>query len=240
MFFAGHAGHEEVPDQQSNVLKEQEHLFNLEGQIQHKLDLINNHIDKDSKLHLIGHSIGSWLILELLQKNKSMISRVSSANLLFPTIQKMAKSRNGQFLNNVIRRVHVFIMMLFNLVNIIPDLFKNSILSYYLKWHSLPLTYSGRMLKFCSPKVVEKVLFLAYDEMDNVRSLNSEILEIIKGKTNVLYSPTDGWAPVNYMDDLRQFEPQLKMKEVNVEHAFVLKSSSEIAEMVSDFIKEKM
>lgn len=222
------------------MLKGQEHLFNLEGQIQHKLDLINNHIDKNSKLHLIGHSIGSWLILELLQKNKSMISRVSSVNLLFPTLQKMAKSRNGKFLNNVIRRLHVFIMMLFTLVNFIPDLIKNSIIGYYLNWHSLPPFYSERMLKFCSPKVGEKVLFLAYDEMDNVRSLNNEILEIIKGMTNVLYSPTDGWAPLNYMDDLRQFEPQIKMKEVNIEHAFVLKSSSKVATMVSDFIREKM
>lgn len=240
LIFAGHAGHEEVPDQHSNILKGQEHLFNLEGQIQHKLDLINNCIDKDSKLHLIGHSIGSWIILELLQKNKSIMSRISSVNLLFPTIQNMAKSKNGQLFNNYFRRLHGFLMVLFTLVYLIPDLIKNWMISIYLKWNSLPPSYSKSINKFCCPNVGEKVLFLACDEMDNVRTLNIEILNVVKGMTNVLYSANDGWAPVHYMDDLRQFEPHLKMTEVNAEHAFVLKSSGEIADMVSGFIKGKM
>lgn len=229
-----------MPDQRSNILKGQEQLFNLEGQIQHKLDFINKHIDKDSKLHLIGHSIGSWLILEMLHKNKNLISRISSVNLLFPTVHKMAKSKNGLFFNNIIRRLHMFVMMLITLLNLMPDVIKNRIVNIYLKWNSLPSSYSETILKLCSPHVGEKVLFLCYDEIDSVQTLNSEVLEIVKGMTNVLYSPRDGWVPVHFMDEFRQFEPHLQMKEVDAEHAFVLKSSGEIAEMVSDFIKKKM
>ncbi|KOB65327.1 Uncharacterized protein OBRU01_22904 [Operophtera brumata] len=164
---AGQAGHEEVPDQRSNELKGQEQLFNLEGQIQHKLDFISNHIDKDNFL-------------------------------------------------------------------------KNMLISIYLKWNSFPFSFSESILKLCRPHVVEKVLFLCYEEIDKVQRLNIEVLEIVKGCTNVLYSPRDAWVPVQFMDELRQFEPHLKMKEVDAEHAFVLNSSAEIAEMVSDFIKEKM
>lgn len=176
----------------------------------------------------------------MIEKNKSLIPRISSVNLLFPTIQNMAKSKNGIFLNNVLRRLHVFLMFLFYLANLIPDSIKNAIVRIYLKFNLLPPSYSERMLKFCRPRVGEKVLFLAYDEMDTVRELNIEILEIIKSRTNVLYGPRDGWAPLSYMEDLKQFRPQLNMKQVDVEHAFVLKSSCEIADLVSFFIKENI
>ncbi|CAB3256376.1 unnamed protein product [Arctia plantaginis] len=105
----GQAGHEEVPDEKSNILKGQEHLFNLKGQIAHKLDLINNFIDRESRLHLIGHSIGA-----------------------------------------------------------------------------------------CT---------------------------------------RDDWAPINYIDDLQMFQPQIRLEKVDIEHAFVLKSSEIVAEKVSNFIK---
>lgn len=43
-----------------------ENLYNLAGQIEHKVDLFNNHIDKQSKLHIVGHSIGAWIVLEMV------------------------------------------------------------------------------------------------------------------------------------------------------------------------------
>lgn len=42
------------------------------------------------------------------------------------------------------------------------------------------------------------------------------------------------------MEDFRRFEPALTLKEVNVEHAFVLRSSEKIATIVSDFVKNKI
>lgn len=237
--FPGHAGHVEVPDSKSNDLHENEELFNLQGQLAHKLDLISNYVDKKSKLHLIGHSIGAWIILELLHKHETLSNKVSSINLLFPTIQKMAESRNGKFLNNVLRKIHVLIVMFFCLVALLPLWLRLSVIRLYLKFSSLPPHYTNRILKYLKPKVGEKVLFLAYDEMDTVTVLNTVVLNKVKHLTNVIYSNRDGWVPVHYMDDLKTFQPQLQMKEVHINHAFVLKSSEQVAEMVSNFIKLK-
>lgn len=80
---------------------------------------------------------------------------------------------------------------------------------------------------------------MAYDEMDSVVSLNTGIVDKVKHITNVIYSSQDGWAPGHYMEDFKKFQPELQMKEVKIAHAFVLKSSEAVAEMVSNFISTK-
>lgn len=90
--------------------------------------------------------------------------------------------------------------------------------------------------KLLNAEVGEKMLHLAYDEMSNVKNLNVEVLDKIKHKTNVIYGNKDNWAPVSYMQDLKQFEPELKMTQVDIDHAFVLKSAEPVADMVAQFI----
>lgn len=149
----------------------------------------------------------------------------------------MAESRNGKFLNKVLRNINVLIVMLFSLVALLPLWLRVYAIGLYLKFNSLPSHYTDRILKYLNPKVGEKVLFLAYNEMDTVIALNIVALDKIKHLTNVIYGKRDGWAPVHYMDDLRTFQPHLQMKEVHISHAFVLKYSEQVAEMVSNFIK---
>lgn len=188
---------------------------------------------------MVGHSIGAWLSLELLNNHDSITKRVSSVNLLFPTLQKMAESKNGKFLNNVLRKINFLIIMFFSIVALLPLWFRTYVIRLYLKFNSLPPHYTERILKYLNPKVGEKVLFLAYHEMDTVTTLNTAALDKVKHLTNVIYSDRDGWAPVEYMNDLKTFQPNLQMTKVHINHAFVLKYSEQVAEMVSDFIKTK-
>ncbi|XP_072942074.1 lipid droplet-associated hydrolase [Epargyreus clarus] len=233
----GHAGHEEIPEQKSPKLKGQEHLFNLKGQVEHKLDLLRNHIDKNSKVHMIGHSIGAWMIIELVHKNDFMQTNILTTNLMFPTIQKMAESKNGIFLNTFVRPLHSIILFCAFFVNMLPVIVFNFFIFCYLKIQGFPSKYFTRIQKFLNHNAVEKVLFLAYDEMDTVLKLNIDGIEKLCPQTNVIYSMRDNWAPLNYMKDLKNVKPSLQMKEVNISHAFVLKSSERVANMVSEYIK---
>lgn len=236
--FVGHAGHEELPDQNSNKLDSQEHIFNLEGQIKHKLDFIKS-IDGKNKLHLIGHSIGCWIILELLDKHPDIVQRTKSINLLFPTVQKMALSPSGKFLNKVIRPIHSLVILFITVIYFLPDVIKDLLVNIYLKLKSLPVHHKEGILKISNRYVGEKMLFMAYDEMDKVTLLNVTALDKIKHKTNVIYSTNDGWAPIHYMEDFKQFEPSLRIKEVPYDHAFVLKSSGPVARIVAEYISTK-
>ena len=215
-------------------------MFDLDGQLKHKLELINNYVDKQSNLHLIGHSIGCWLILELLRDNENLTMRLKSVNLLFPTLQKMAESPNGYFLNNILRKFHTFILFLYLVVSLLPTVIVNFLVTIYLRIFSLPTQYLKYILKFLNPKVGEKILFLAYNEMDTVKCLNYEALNKMKHLINIIYSSHDNWAPVSYIEDVHKYQPEIPMTEVNIDHAFVLKSSEQVAEMVTQFIKIKM
>lgn len=149
----------------------------------------------------------------------------------------MAATKNGKFLNGFIRKIHIFIVLLLNLLHILPEPIRFFLVGMYLKFSSLPSHYSETILKYVHPKVMEKVLLLAYDEMDKVTALNNGAIDKIKHLTNIIYSTNDGWAPLYYMEDLKTFQPSLQMKQVNIEHAFVFKSSEQVAEMVVEFIK---
>ncbi|VVC95164.1 unnamed protein product, partial [Leptidea sinapis] len=198
----GQAGHE-ISDETSNILENNEHLYSLEGQIMHKYDLISKYFEKNTKLHIVGHSIGAWLIVELLARHEMLIEKTSSVNLLFPTLQRMGDTINGKFMNNVVRRWHSLIMFLFKLINVLPD------------------------------------IIITYNEMDSVLTLNNSGIDKIKHITNVIYSDRDDWAPLHYIDNLKVYEPHIKLQMVKVNHAFVLNSSHFIATQLAELILEK-
>ncbi|XP_053608964.1 lipid droplet-associated hydrolase [Plodia interpunctella] len=239
MCVIGQAGHDVIPNEKDLVLKNQEHLYSLQGQVEHKFNFINESIDKNCRIHLIGHSIGSWMIIEMLNKHSTLIDRIVSINLLFPTIQKMAVAPNGKFITKFLSRIHVLLMFFINLIHILPQVVRSFFIDVYIYWNKLPSSYNDMVNKFLSPSSFEKMIFLAYDEMANVKELNKSGIDKIKSITNVIYSDRDGWAPVSYMEDLKQFEPHLQMTLVGVDHAFVLRSSEQVAGLVAEFIRNK-
>jgi hypothetical protein len=76
-------------------LKGNEHLYDLSGQLNHKIDFYNRFIPKDVIIHLIGHSVGSKLCLDLL-KIPEISKQVEHCYMMFPTIERMNESRKGK------------------------------------------------------------------------------------------------------------------------------------------------
>lgn len=87
------------------------HLYTIELQI----EFIKRYIPEDARLHLIGHSIGSWIILNIL-KDESITKRVTKCYLLFPTIEHMATTKNGWFFTTIVRCSTVKYNFFFNSV----------------------------------------------------------------------------------------------------------------------------
>lgn len=63
-------------------------------------DFIKKYVPENAKLHLVGHSIGSWMILNML-KDDVIAKKVTKSYLMFPTIEHMAKTSNGRWINKV-------------------------------------------------------------------------------------------------------------------------------------------
>jgi len=82
-------------------------LYNLEGQIEHKAEFINRFVPPGTKIHLIGHSVGCYIILKMLKK-KMLNHQVHMSYLLFPAIENIGDSPNGKFFR-YIKQQHKFL-----------------------------------------------------------------------------------------------------------------------------------
>lgn len=72
-------------------------LYDLQEQIDHKAAIIRNFVPQGCKLHIIGHSMGAKVALELL-KMPEFEDRIEKCYMLFPTVERIADTRNAQFM----------------------------------------------------------------------------------------------------------------------------------------------
>lgn len=47
-------------------------VFGLSGQIEHKLAILRKHVPRETSLVLVGHSIGCYIILELMKRDPEL------------------------------------------------------------------------------------------------------------------------------------------------------------------------
>ncbi|MEQ2160245.1 hypothetical protein GOODEAATRI_031659 [Goodea atripinnis] len=84
-----HAGHCAPPDSMDMVedasAAAKWDVFGLNGQIQHKLAFLQKHVPKGTSLVLLGHSIGCYIILEMIKRDPELkVQHPDSGQLLDP------------------------------------------------------------------------------------------------------------------------------------------------------------
>lgn len=237
----GHAGHDEALDgpykKPLPPLKGNESLYCLAGQLQHKVDFIRKYVPADVKIHMIGHSIGAYLALELL-KIPDISDRVQHCYMLFPTIERMVDSKNGFILTRIVKPFYFLVQWFYQCFAVLPTVVKVWIIYAYFVVSRTPKHFMGTGLKYANPAVVDKVWIMALDEMEKVRELDVEHIRANQHRLKFYYGSTDGWVPVKYYRELKQKLPEVdaELCTRKYEHAFVLKSASQMGFMVGEWI----
>uniref|UniRef100_A0A3B3QPC2 Lipid droplet-associated hydrolase n=1 Tax=Paramormyrops kingsleyae TaxID=1676925 RepID=A0A3B3QPC2_9TELE len=117
-----HAGHCVPPDSmdmtEDGPLLETHDVFGLRGQIEHKMAFLKRHVPRDTKLVLIGHSIGCYIILEMMKRDPQL--QVLKALLLFPTIERMAASPQGRLMTPVLCQLRFAAYLPVFLLSLLP------------------------------------------------------------------------------------------------------------------------
>lgn len=190
-------------------------------------------------MHLIGHSIGSYIILELLD-HPSIKNKVADAYLLFPTIEQMATTGPGKFLTIFVKVFVELIVFLSWIFTILPTFLQNILLYIYMFIAGIPMDQHLDNLKcLIKPGVLRRVFFMAFEELDQVKERNNDAIIKHVDKIKFYYGETDGWAPGSYCDKLKKDIPKVNAQVCTFNHAFVLTRSVEIGYVVSDWIKAK-
>nr|XP_055028314.1 lipid droplet-associated hydrolase isoform X1 [Misgurnus anguillicaudatus] len=124
-----HAGHCMPPDTFDMIedasVAEKEDVFGLDGQIEHKLTFLRKHVPRETTLLLIGHSIGCYIILEMMKRDPEL--KVLKAVMLFPTIERMACSPQGKLMTPLLCHLRYAVYLPIFLLSLLPERLKAEI-----------------------------------------------------------------------------------------------------------------
>ncbi|XP_077967987.1 lipid droplet-associated hydrolase-like [Styela clava] len=212
----------------------------LSSQIEHKILFLKTKVlPYCNKVYLIGHSIGCYMLLHILDKLNS--SQLHAGILLFPGIERLAISPQGEkltpFLTNCHKLVQIFTLML----AFVPYFLKKRLVNYL--FHDVDEECRSTILNHVIiPRVANACIFLGMQEMQQVHIRDDNIINAHKDKLIFYYGVSDGWCPISYYEDIKSAFENLNARlcEKNYRHAFVLRDSEGMADIVSDMLKENL
>lgn len=240
-----HAGHCAPPasmDMIEDASAAAEHdVFGLNGQIEHKLAFIRKHVPRETSLVLLGHSIGCYIILEMMKRNPEL--SVLKAVMLFPTIERMAQTPQGKVMTPVLCHMRYMAYLPLFLLSLLPDTLKVSLIKLVLGGiRSLDLAVLQPTLGLLSGDCAANAMYMGGEEMRKVLKRDNTTIKKNLEKLIFYYGATDHWCPVQYYHDIKQEFPHgdFRLCENGFRHAFVLDAGREVAEMVFDWLRRDL
>ena len=244
VWVVGHAGHVQPPNNLSLTMPNDStwnENYGLMAQVQHKKEFIKKYVPEDAKLHLVGHSIGCWMVLNML-KDDSICKRVAKCYLLFPTIERMAETRNGLFFTRIVSRIAFLLTFLCWILSCLPVYLQTFLINTFAPFYGVPTKCSKAVLQLLHPRSLKKVLKMADEEMRIVRERDDDTLSKYADKLWFYYGNCDGWTPVRYYKNMKSVHPNMNAElcKHGYYHSFVLEYDKEMGHIVGDLINESI
>lgn len=219
-------------ESQAEIYSSAKDWYSLEDQIAQKMAFLQKHDKKDS-LYLVGHSIGCWMILQMLRQLDPF--RVKKVVLLFPTVERMSATPNGQRLASLFTTWRTPFTGLVWLLSCVPDWLRRYILSWY--FHTTPgdhLQHVTQATLNIDSKSMHNILCMADQEMKVVVEPPLDVIDQNIDKIVFYYGSEDKWTLASCYEDMKSRHPD---KDINLctygyPHAFVEYASIEMAEFV--------
>lgn len=222
-------------------MKGNEDTFCLQGQLKHKVEFIEKYIPPDVKVHMVGHSVGAWTIIQLL-KMPDIEQRVHHCYMLFPTIERMKESMAGKVWTEKYGtfKWHV-LLRVFHFLSILPYSMRASVVGYYIRKWNLPESYLEDALKTLRISSLERMMEMGWDQISNVYDLDVEVIEKNKKRMTFYYGTRDHWVPVKYYEELRERIQGVdaNLDELNMAHAFNIRQGPDMAMIMSNWIANR-
>lgn len=213
-----------------------EDIYGLNGQIEHKIAFLRAHVPKDVKIILIGHSIGSYICLHVMNRVPEI--PIIHAFLLFPTIERMAETPNGRIATPFLCWFRYILYATgYLILKPCPEIIKSFLIQQFLGFKS-EISSTSVLQPFC----LANAAYLGSQEMVHVMKRDNEIIKEQLPKLTFYYGSQDGWCPVKFYEDMKKDFPEgnIHLCKKGLPHAFVLYSSQEMATIVADWINNML
>ncbi|XP_041828799.1 lipid droplet-associated hydrolase [Melanotaenia boesemani] len=237
-----HAGHCAPPDCMDMVddasAAAEDDVFGLNGQIEHKLAFLRNHVPRETSLVLVGHSIGCYMILEMMKRDPEL--KVLRAVMLFPTIERMAQTPQGKVMTPVLCQMRYLAYLPVFLLSLLPVSLRAGLVKLVFRSvPSLDCCIVQPTVELLSGDCGANSMYLGGQEMRKVLERDNMTIKKNLDKLIFYYGATDHWCPVKYFHDIKQDFPHgdFRLCEKGFRHAFVLDAGREVAKMVVEWIR---
>uniref|UniRef100_A0A914WCA6 Lipid droplet-associated hydrolase n=1 Tax=Plectus sambesii TaxID=2011161 RepID=A0A914WCA6_9BILA len=214
--------------------------FQLDAQVEHKLEFCRDYLPRSRSIFMLGHSIGSYMMLRILPQLVSDGFLVQKAIALFPTIERMATSPNGLRLTPVLAffdRYDFLVKLLTWWLDYVPFGVKKWLCSWHMNHPNVPDSVLTAAAELPHLHVFRNIIHLSNDEMVKVAELD-QVLISVPEKIMFYYGTIDGWCPLHYGEDMKRLLPveQVLIDEDKCEHAFVIRDGDVVARKVAEMI----
>ena len=208
--------------------------YSLEDQLAHKMSYVRQQAANKEVLYLVGHSIGCYIILEMLKQLPP--ARIKKVAFLFPTIEKMALTPNGKIFSRLFPTYRKPAVTLVGISSWIPDAIRQFVLTSYFLYRRATPEHAEHMargtMNITGPSLYN-ILCLAGQEMQDVCELPENIISEHIEKMAFYYGSDDPWTLKSCYEDMIERFPD---KDVNLcangySHAFVITTSKEMADV---------
>ena len=139
-------------------------VYSIEGQVQHKVEFLLECVPPDVPLILIGHSIGAYIILEIMSEIGA--DRILQSVLLFPTIERMAATPQGSRVTPLLRYFRWLVpLAALPLYYLTPMRFKSMLTSFMSRNQDVPGCAVKATLRLVTPSCASNILYMGLTEM---------------------------------------------------------------------------
>lgn len=239
---AGHCAPPETMDMIEDVpVMPMEDVFGLNGQIEHKLAFLRENVSRGTQLVLIGHSIGSYIILEMMKRDPEL--KVVKSVLLFPTIERMAQTPQGKVMTPVLCHLRYIAYLPIFLLSLLPERLKATLVKLVFGGlRSLDHSVVPATVSLISLDCAANAMYMGGQEMRKVLERDNFTINQNLDKLVFYYGANDHWCPVQYYDEMKKDFPEGNIKLCNsgIRHAFVLDAGKEVASMIFDWIQSDL
>ena len=214
-------------------------LYDLEGQIQHKESFLKKFIPQHVKVVIVAHSIGCKISMEVLKRNPDLRSRTLKTFLLFPTIERMRVTPNGQRLWKF-SSVPWLISYLIWPFSLLPISLQRTLIGLYLRNQKAPDCVKKAALQLFNPQVFQRFVSMGFSELRQVWELDVEGILELQDSLYFYFGRTDGWCPLEFVEEMKVRLPHIhhSICDQGLDHAFVISNSLEMASILTPMITQ--
>lgn len=215
-------------------------VYDLQQQIQHKIDFVNDYFDEDTEILLIGHSIGAYICLKIMQhfRNSNNVNRnFVHSFLLMPTVERMRVSPQGQQMILFLKHLRYLVMFLHVIfTSILPDIVIRRIFV-----RNDPDCIQRGAKSLCATRCFNNVFYMAANELKVVDQLDKDLIQESLSSATFYYTPGDHWAPESYGEQLKARFPKADViiGTEGMTHEFLRTQSEEMSQILCRMMSKR-